>query len=153
MKKSKRQHNPQQKVLKELATHFEQDLQKSLPISIQPDGTIVYKTYYVKKTKLGNWAVFNLHSKDYVNEFYLRSTALMAAKALHNIQVHKYNEIKLLDSQYWANYMETQVTSFNMKRTKDFERYLILLNKFENSQRLEQFYKDKITTMFRWGFA
>ena len=37
------------KAIKELAAQFEEDLNKTLPISIQPDGSIVYKEFYIKE--------------------------------------------------------------------------------------------------------
>ena len=54
------QTKPRAKVVQELAKQFEADLNRSLPISIQPDGSIVYKNYYIKQISNKNWGLFLL---------------------------------------------------------------------------------------------
>jgi hypothetical protein len=45
----KKQNKP--KLIKELATQFEADFKSSLPISIQPNGAIVYNNFVIKENK------------------------------------------------------------------------------------------------------
>jgi hypothetical protein len=153
--KQKPKSSPKSKarVVKELATHFEEDLKKSLPISIQPNGNIVYKNYYIKKNKLDNWAVYNINSHDLVEQFFLKTCALMAAKAYNNIHLEKFFEIKALDTQYWANYSDSLVYRNNIKTAKEFDRFLVLLNKLEHSEQLAEHYKEEISKMFKWSFV
>lgn len=153
MKNTKTKSNPKQKAIKELASFFEEDFNKQLPISVQPDGTIVYKGYFVKQLKTGNWGLFNLHNKSMIDQFYLKSCALMAAKAYNNVRLENFFEIKHLDNRYWANYCDLQVYKNNIKIAKDFDRYLVLLNKLENSEQLTNFYKTEISTKFKWTFV
>ena len=40
-----------------------------------------------------------------------------------------------------------------IKIAKDFDRYLVLLNKLENSEQLANFYKTEISTKFKWTFV
>ena len=77
----------------------------------------------------------------------------MAAKAYNNTQLEKYFEIKRLDNRYWASYCDTLVYKKNIKTAKDFERYLILLNKLEHSNALSMHFKEEISRMFRWSFV
>jgi hypothetical protein len=144
---------PKAKVLQSLAAHFEEDLKKTLPISIQPDGSIVYKQYLVKQTTSKSWGVYNIHSHDLVEIFYLKTSALMAAKAYASTHIEKFFEIKRLDSRYWANYMESEHSRHNLQSAVDLSHYIILLNKFENSQYETDHYKDAISKMFRWSFV
>jgi ribosome-interacting GTPase 1 len=144
---------PKDKVIKELAQHFEEDIKRSLPISIQPNGNIVYKGYYIKKNTFENWALYNLNTHDLIEQFYLKTSALMAAKAYNNIQLEKYFEIKRLDNQYWANYSDTLIYRNNIKKAKDFSRYLVLLNKLEHTEFLAEHYKEEISKMFKWSFV
>jgi hypothetical protein len=144
---------PKARVVQELAKHFEEDLNRTLPISIQPDGSIVYKGYVIKQSKTGNWGLFNLHSMDKIDEFYLKTSALMAAKRYSTTQFEKFFEIKSLDSRYWANYVDSQVYGHNVKTAKDFDKYQVLVTRYEHSKFLAEHYKDKISTMFRWSFV
>jgi hypothetical protein len=144
---------PKEKVLKELAQHFEADLNRSLPISIQPDGKIVYKDYYIGLNANRNWEVRNRFSNDVVGQFYLKTSALMAAKAHKAIQLEKFFEVKRLDNLYWANYYDTLIYRNNIKKVKEFDRYLILLTKLEQTEFLTERYKDEISRMFKLNFV
>jgi hypothetical protein len=77
----------------------------------------------------------------------------MAAKAYNSTQLEKYFEIKRLDNRYWSSHCDLMIYKQNIKITKDYERYLILLNKLEDSQSKETFYKDEISKMFKWCFV
>ena len=141
------------RLIKELASHFEDDFNAKLPIAIQPNGDIVYKDYFIRKTAQSNWALHNLHNGDKVEEFFLKTCALMAAKAYQAINLRKFNEIKYLDNQYRANYMQVIVFRNIMKKSPDFERYQILLNKFELSNARAEHFKAEISQQFKWSFV
>jgi hypothetical protein len=151
MKKTKQFNN--KRTVNELAATFEEDLKKSLPITVHPSGSIAYKEYAIVKNKSGNWCLYNVKNKDLVAEFYLRTTALMAAKAYYNCKLERFHEIKRLDNRYWANFFDYQTSVKNIKTAKEFDRYMILLNKLEHSQRLTEHYKEEISRMFKWSFA
>jgi hypothetical protein len=142
-----------QKVIKELATHFEADVNKTLQLSIQPDGSVVYKQYYVKQSPSEMWNLISLKSNDIVDTYYLKTSALMAAKAYSRADLTRFFEIKELDNHYWASYSDSMIYSHNIKTAKEFDRFVILLNKLELSQQRTEGYKDKISTMFRWSFV
>jgi hypothetical protein len=142
-----------QKVIKELATHFEADVNKTLQLSIQPDGSVVYKQYYVKQNASEMWNLISLKSNDIVDTYYLKTSALMAAKAYSRADLTKFFEIKDLDNHYWASYSDSMIYGHNIKNAKEFDRFVILLNKLELSQQRTEGYKDKISTMFRWSFV
>lgn len=149
MKKSK----PKQKVIKELAQQFEAELNSSLQITVNPDGSAVYKDYVVRKTKFNNWGLYDRHSKHLIDQYFLKTCALMAAKAYASANMANFLEIKRLDNNYWSNYYDVQVCTKNIKNTKDLDRYIILLNKLENSKGNVEVVKDKISRMFTWSFA
>jgi len=141
------------KIVKELAGQFEAELQKTLPISIQPDGSIVYKQFLIKKNQVGNWILYNKNNKYALEEYYLKTCALMAARAYSRTDLNKFFEIKRLDDQYWANYSDNQVYTKNIKKAKDFSKYVILLNRMEYSQERAEHFKEQISRMFKWSFA
>jgi hypothetical protein len=141
------------KIIKELATHFEEDLNKALQVSIQPDGSVVYKQYYVRQNASDMWNLTSLHNHDVVDSYYLKTSALMAAKAYSKADLTKFFEIKELDNHYWASYSDSLIYQHNIKTAKDFDRFIILLNKLELSREQTEKYKDKISAMFRWSFV
>jgi hypothetical protein len=144
---------PQAKIIHELASHFEADLKTALPIAIQPNGNIVYKNIVIRQNKHKNWAMHHVGNTDAIEQFYLKTCAIMAAKAYTNTNLNKFFEIKQLDTQYWANYMKTTVAQQGIKVTSDYEKYLILLTKLEHHQELANNYKEKISRMFKWSFV
>ena len=152
MKKPNKSKN-KTKTIKELASSFDIELNSKMPLAVLPNGAVGYKDYLVKASKTGNWGVYNVNSKDLVGEFYLKSCAVMAAKAYHNAAMEKYFEIKRLDNRYWANHCDTMVYKRNIKTAKDFERYLILLNKLEHSAEQAEHFKEQISRMFKWSFV
>ena len=149
----KKQTKSKSKVVKELAGHFEEDLKSSLPIAIQPDGSIVYKDYVVKLKKNQNWGLYDRRNNSLVEEYYLKTCALMAAKAYNRTQLEKFFEIKRLDNRYWANYCDSMIYRKNIKTAKEFERYCILLNKLEASEEQTKHFKEEISRMFKWSFV
>jgi hypothetical protein len=144
---------PRHKVIQEIAGQFEADLNKTLPIAIQPDGSVVYKKYIIRQTSLGNWGVYNIQSRDMVDQYYLKTSALMAAKAYMSANLTKFFEIKRLDTKYWASFSDLQTYKHNIKLAKDFDRFQILLNKLEHSQFQTEHFKEEISKMFRWSFV
>jgi hypothetical protein len=139
--------------LEDLAIELSHTLDEQLEIRVINKDTLYYKGYLIKKNKSGKWMLYNAANKDVVGDFFLKSCALLAAKAYYKINLNKYNQIKMLDNQYWANYMDCTIYQNNLKTTKDFERYLILLNKFEESTARAGAYKDEISRMFKWTFV
>lgn len=146
-------HKPKAKVVTELAAHFEADMDKSMPVTVRGDGSIVYRDYYIKAQKTGNWGLYSIKERACVNEYFLKTCALMAAKAYNHTNMERYQEIKRIDSAYWANHCDTAVYRKNIKSAKDFERYLILLNKLEHSESQTEHYKEEISRMFKWSFV
>ena len=151
MKNNNRKHK--KKAIAELAVQFEEDFKKVLPLSIQPDGSIVYKTYYIKQVANGNWGLYNLHSRDLLDEYYLKTCAIMAAKAHSSVFLERVFEIKRLDSRYWANQCDSIVYKKNIKKAKELDRFIIMLNRLEYSEEQAKHYQDEISLMFKRTFV
>ena len=151
--KNNKHKKPQGRVIKELAEHFEADLKKTLPITVSTDGSVAYKDYYVKLNHHKNWGLYRKGNTDEVDQFYLKTCAIMAAKAYNNTHLDKFFEIKRLDNRYWANYCDQMIYRHNIKTAKDYNRFLVLLNKLEHTTFLTEHYKEEISTMFKWSFV
>jgi protein associated with RNAse G/E len=87
-----------------------------------------------------------------LESFQLKTCALMAAKQ-YTVNLNKFFEIKRIDTKYWNFFSDVQVYKHNIKRTKDFDRYVILLNKLEHSEEVSAHYKEVISRMFKWTFV
>lgn len=153
MKKYKKKFKKKSPV-SDLAALFEKELGNILEVSILPNNKgIKYKDYLITELPNKNYGIFDLRAKDYIDQFYLKSSALMAAKAYHFTKLLKYQEIKTVDRNYWASYSDIQLCEHNIKNAKDYDRYLILLDKLENSRQKYNVYKAEISKMFRWSFV
>ena len=141
------------KTIKELAKYFDQELQTTLPVTVLPNGDLVYKFYFVKETANGYWSLFSIKNKELIAQFYLKSCALMAAKAYNNLNMEEFVKIKQLDRRYWSNYSDNLLCKRSIKTAKDFDKYLILLNKLEHSESKSLLYKKEISRMFKWSFV
>jgi hypothetical protein len=137
-----------------LADVLDIEFKKIVPLIPLPDGSVAYKDYIVRQDKQGTWCIYNKRTgNDVHGQFNLRTCALIAAKALGLVQLDKYNEIKSLDNKYWSNHYRSTVYTHNIKQTKEYERYLILLNKLEDSTWKANQYKEEISKLFRWSFV
>jgi len=141
------------KVIKELATQFEEDFKKTLPIAILSNGNIVYKQYIIKSNEQGDWVITKPSVIDPIETFYLKTSALMAAKAYDRNDLNKMFEIKQMDTEYRNNHTASLIFANNIKKAKDFGRYVVLLNKLEYSQERTEHFKEKISKMFKWSFV
>lgn len=144
----------QESKVKELAEDFGNTLTKKLPVILLKNGAIGYKDFIIKQNSLGRWGIHSIHNlKETVGEYNLKTCALMAAKAYNSTQIARFNEIKELDNHYQANHIEHQVYKKNIKSAKELDKYIILLNKLEESVIKTESYKQKITTMFHYAFV
>ena len=62
-------------------------------------------------------------------------------------------EIKRLDNRYWANFTDSLIYGKNMKTAKDFDKYQVLLTRYEHSAFLTEHFKEEISRMFKWSFV
>ena len=155
MKKYKRKSKKNiKKQVSDLASLFEQELNQLIDVVILPNNKgIKYKNYIVAELPNKNWGLFNLGSKDYIDQFYLKTSALMAAKTYYQNRLEKYTEIKTIDRKNWASYTDIIAYQTSIKNAKDFDRYLILLDKLEDRKYKNKQYKAEISKMFRWAFV
>lgn len=149
----KKQYKSKTKQIKDLAGSFTDELDANLPVTKLPNGAVAYKDYIIKLTPNKNWGIYHKSTKDYVSEYFLKTCALMAAKAYNATDIAKFRAIKQLDNRYWASHCDVLVYKRNLKSAKEFERYLILLNKLEHSTDLANHFRDEISKMFKWSFV
>jgi hypothetical protein len=142
----------QTKIIKEFAKYFDQELQTTLPISVLPDGSLLYKDFLIKQLDNTYWGVYNTVSKDLINEYFLKSCALIAAKEYNNRHYEKYQSVKLLDNKYASVSTDTIFFKHNIELVADNDKYQIMLTRLEESITLSQCYQKMILRLFRQSF-
>jgi hypothetical protein len=147
----KKSNTSKKQLIKELAVQFEEDFKKTLPFDLQSDGSIIYNNFIVKKNTKGNWGIYK--NNYLIEEYYLKTCALLAAKAYSKTNLNRFFEIKHLDSKYWASVSDLRVYKKNIKKAAEFDRFIILLNKLEDSEYKTDIYKNEISKMFKCNFV
>lgn len=138
--------------IKQLASYFDDELQRKLPIYVLPNGALLYKNFLIKQLPNKNWGIFNTENKDMINQYHMRSCALMAANAYHHRYFNKCSEIKDLDNNYWSNHTDLLISKNYLKSSPD-DKYPILLTKLEECDYRASLYKHRISKLFKNTFV
>jgi len=136
-----------------LQEFIEEEFRVSLPITVLPDNSVVYKKYRIKQSKMGYFNLFYAGMDNAsIDRFNLKVCALVAAKKHDLCQLDTYNKIKDLDRKYWANHADAKYFQHRIKTTKDLEKKDILSCRLDQSASLAKLYKQEITSLFRMSF-
>ena len=104
-----------------LERFLEEEFKNKTPLLVLPDNTVVYKKYKVKQNKTGTYNL--LHSNnDFIDIFKLKATAVIAAKNYYYDRFDLYNSIKILDTQYWTNSMDSLIFKERYRNCKDLNK-------------------------------
>jgi len=129
------------------------DVDKLIP-AVLKDGSIGYHNYLIRRNKVGSWDLIQVGKRfrNNIGTFYLKSSALMAAKH------HKYNRImelsrtKDLDNLYWFSHVDSLTLNESLKRTKDLAKKDIFLWRYEQARDRSEHYKQQITQAYNYAF-
>lgn len=143
--------NTNNKLIKKLAEEFNSEL-LNLPIKILPNNDILYDDYLIKKGN-NQWEVYDVYNRDLVSKFYLKSCALIATYFYKNYLFNEYREVKQLDRHYQKNFFDSILFQHNLKLTQDFDQKVIFLNSYECSRDQADYYKRKISSLFKRTFV
>ena len=140
------------KISKEQYRMMEQELLNELPIKVN-GNVITYNNYIIKQDKQGYWDLYaNFNGLDLVNKFYLRISAVMAAKQYEKCKMQEFNSIVSMDSHYSKLHNDIQHFRYQMKKTND------TIKKDNYLFRLQECYlklaniKQEIEKMYRASF-
>lgn len=140
--------------IKEIAGQFDIEFQNHVVLVPLKNGAIGYKDFIIKRNNADSWCIYNIKNlRESIGEFKLKTCALMAARAYSLTRINKYLEIQDIDNQYWANYSNGIVYRNIIKKQIDLDRFIIVLNKLEDSEAKVDYLKRKITSMFRTSFV
>ena len=125
--------------------------EKNLPISVADDGSILYKDYKIKIDKNKNWSLYS-RSFDLIDTFYLKATALLAAKSYQKNNMKMYFDIKELDNKYNQNATDTIYFNHFKKVTSDLVKRDVYTWRYEISLNRAKHYKVEIASLFKNNF-
>lgn len=104
---------------KDLQKQIENELLKELPIRVK-DNCIEYNHFLIMQDKDGYWCLYNnINGLDFLQRFFLRSCAIMAAKLYEKTKMQDFVTVKNLDSSY-RNFANDIITFRHLiKKTND----------------------------------
>lgn len=138
-------------------TRFERllgDVKNIMPTVVLSDGSVGYFNYIVRKNKLGQWDLIQ-HGKRYRNSiacFYLKTSALIAAKQHKNNRIMEFSRTKDMDQRYWNNYTDSIHFKQRFAGAKDELKRDVFLWRYEQSRDRSQWYRNEITQVFNHSF-
>jgi hypothetical protein len=131
---------------------FEHEVKLRSPIVLLPNGFISYHEYLIGELDNGNWGIYNTVTNEPIDQFYLRCSALIAAKSHKDINIQSFYTIKQLDRKYWASFHNTILFKQRITGKLDYDHYLIIMDRLEDSVIQQTTHKDKIIKMFKATF-
>lgn len=136
---------------KQLETFLADEFKNKIPLAILPDKSIAYKQYNIKQNKKGLWAL-GYQGGDAIDEFRIKATASLAVKFYDKTNLKRYNEVKILDTQYWNNSNDAVFFKYRYENAKDLDKRDLFLWRWEQADSRAKRYKEEITAMFKANF-
>jgi len=134
-----------------LEKFLEQEFKNKTPLLVLKDKSLVYKTIKVKKSKNNKWCISSATGYE-LDQFYLKTTAAIAAKYHSDKNYSKLNELKILDFQYWQCAFDEEIFNHKIKTTKDLDKLDIYIARWELAKAKSDLYKEKVSDLFRRAF-
>ena len=139
--------------IKQLANHFDEELQTNLPVTKLPNGSYAFNNFVITQMPNKNWALYCAISKTRLNEYFLISCALIAAHEYAAHRFDKYINIKHIDTRYQSAYTDLLVFKHNINLTNDQDQKDIFLTRLSESKSSALYYKKTILRLFRNTFV
>jgi len=136
---------------KQLENFLEEEFKKKIPFAVLPDNSIVYKRYKIKQNKQGFWNL-NFVGGDIIDQFRIKTTAILAAKFYDQTNFNRYNQIRSLDTHYWNNSNDASFFKYRYEHAKDLEKRDIYMWRWEQADHRAKRYKEEISIMFKGNF-
>lgn len=140
------------KIATNLAENFEREF-KNLPVKVLPNNDIIYNEFLIKLNESGLWELYNLSNHDLISKFYLKSCALMAANYYGLYLFNIYRDIKYLDKEYNRHKNDSIYFKHYLYETTDQDQKVIFLNRLECCSASADYYKSKISQLFKRTFV
>ena len=139
------------KQAEKLERFLEDEFNKKIPIVVLSNKDLIYKRFKIRKNDNGIWE-FRHVSGDLIDKFYLKATALLAAKFYSVNRFDRYNEIKNLDTGYWNNSLDSIRFDGRLNQTNQLEKKTLYYARQNLTAARVERYKAQISSMFRNNF-
>jgi hypothetical protein len=137
--------------IKKLEKCIEEEFKNSLPITILPDGNIVYKHFFIKKNNQGKWQLTKPRT-DPLDTFNSKSCALIAAKLYETNNFEYYSELKILDEIHERSRTEYIIYKKKYQKNKNPEKTDVHAAKYLKAKGNLDYSREKIINKFRLVF-
>jgi len=130
------------------------EVKNIMPTVVLSDGSVGYYNYVIRKNAKGQWDLLQ-RGKQYKNSiatFYLKTSALMAAKQHKHNRIMELSRTKDLDQRYWSNYTDSIYFKALYAHTKDEVKRDVFLWRYEQTRDRSQWYRNEITQVFNHSF-
>jgi len=134
-----------------LETFLKEELARKPPLTVMQDKSIAYKSYIIKQTKQGMWAL-RYATGDIIDQFRIKTTASLAAKFYDTTNFTRYNEVKNLDTEYWNNNNDADFFKHRYENAKDLDKRDLFLWRWELTRARASRCKEQISSMFKSNF-
>lgn len=136
---------------RQIENFLEEEFNKKVPLLVLPNNNIAYKSFKIRKNNQGIWELRDA-ANDLINTFRLRATAVLAAKYYDSIDFRKYNEIKVIDTQYWNSAVDSGIFKYRYDHATEQDKRDLYLSRWEITNQRAKFYREEITRKFKSTF-
>lgn len=143
--------NISRKFLDEITHTFEKELNQSLSINVIKD-TIIYRNYVIKLDKNKTWCLCTQDNKRPIDIFFMKVSALIAAKAIIEGDIDSFNRIKFIDRLYTTSKNDIVFYKNILRNTKSPTKQCIIETKMDLSLARIEHYKKEIQGSFIESF-
>jgi hypothetical protein len=133
---------------------FYNEVKDTMPLTVLPNKAVGYKNYLIKSKKDGTWDLVKIFKSGthVVDNFNLKSTAIISARYHEISNIQSLIETKELDNLYWTNHTDSVYFKYFYNKTQDPVKKDNFLWRHEITTQRATFYKDKISLAFRTVF-
>jgi len=139
------------KQAEKLERFLEDEFNRKIPIVVLPNKDLLYRRFKIRKNNDGTWE-FRHITGDLIDKFYLKATALLAAKFYDINRFDRFNEIKNLDTGYWNNSLDSLRYNNRIEQTKQIDKKVLYLSRYTLTAARAEKYKTLISSIFRHNF-
>ncbi len=131
---------------------IEEEFNKKVPLLVVNKNCLLYKNFKIKKNKLENWDLQDQTGR-IIGSFKLKVNAALAAKFYDRNQMHRFEEIKNLDTKYWTNVIDCLIFREKYNKTQDIIKKDIYISRWDITKTRAEHYKLQISKLFSYNFG
>ena len=136
---------------KKLELFLELEIDSIPAIAYLPSGSILFDKFKISSTKTGSWKLFRFGGS-FLDEFNLKTVALLAAKMYSSDNIAGVIQLKILDNMYYKHVSEKDALDIRYNKSKTQEQADMYLARISVSESKIEYAKQQISSKFRRSF-